>query len=184
MSALAQEKIFFDKIYTIDDIYALPEGERAELIDGQIYYMATPSRIHQKILVSLSRAIGNHIADTVGTCEVYVAPFAVYLNNDDANYVEPDISVICDIDKLDDKGCNGAPDWIIEIVSPCSRRMDYLIKLFKYRSAGVREYWIVDSEKGRVTTYNFEHNTIEEYAFDEEIPVGIYDGFSLTVNPN
>ena len=76
-----------------------------------------------------------------------IAPFAVFLNADDKNYVEPDISVICDKSKLTDKGCNGAPDWIIEIVSSGSRRMDYYTKLFKYRTAGVREYWIVDPDK-------------------------------------
>lgn len=76
------------------------------------------------------------------------------MNENDKNYVEPDISVICDTDKLNDKGCNGAPDWIIEIVSPGSRRMDYSVKLFKYRSAGVREYWIVDPEKHRITVHD------------------------------
>ena len=86
------------------------------------------------------------------------APFAVYLDEINNTYVEPDISVICDPNKLDDKGCKGAPDWIIEIVSPASRKMDYLLKLFKYRSAGVREYWIVDIAKNRITVYNFNHD--------------------------
>lgn len=71
-----------------------------------------------------------------------IAPFAVFLNENNKNYVEPDINVICDKNKLSDRGCEGAPDWVIEIVSPGSRRMDYAIKLFKYRSAGVQEYWI------------------------------------------
>ncbi|MDE5589145.1 MAG: Uma2 family endonuclease [Acetatifactor sp.] len=75
---------------------------------------------------------------------IYLAPYAVFLNADETNYVEPDISVICDKSKLDERGCNGAPDWIIEVVSPSTERMDYGIKLFKYRSAGVREYWIVN----------------------------------------
>ena len=109
------------------------------------------------------------------------ADFAVFLNEDDKNYVEPDISVICNPDKLDDKGCNGAPDWVIEIVSPSSQRMDYMIKLFKYRTAGVREYWIVDSLKNRITVYNFEEDTMQEYTFSEDIPAGIYQG-KLTIN--
>lgn len=75
------------KKYTLDDIYKLPEGKRAELIDGYIYDMA---------------------------------PFAVFLDENDKTYVEPDISVVCDEDKLDERGCNGAPDFIIEIVSPGS----------------------------------------------------------------
>ncbi len=170
-----------EKIYTIDDIYALPDGERAELIDGDIYYMAPPNRIHQKISWKLHQAIANYIDSNKGTCEVYAAPFAVFLNEDDKNYVEPDISVICDKNKLTDKGCNGAPDWIIEIVSTGSRRMDYYIKLFKYRTESVREYWIVDPEKERVTVYNFEKETTDEYTFNSSVPVGIYEGFSITV---
>ncbi len=170
-----------EKIYTIDDIYALTDGERAELIDGQIYCMALPNRIHQKISWKLHQAIANYIDGNKGTCEVYAAPFAVFLNEDDKNYVEPDISVICDKNKLTDKGCNGAPDWIIEIVSAGSRRMDYFIKLFKYRTAGIREYWIVDPEKERVTVYNFEKETTDEYTFNSPVPVGIYEGFSITV---
>ena len=118
-----------DYIYTIDDIYALPEGKRAELIDGQIYYMAPPGRTHQQISGYLHSAIYNHIKKEHGDCEVYASPFAVFLNKDSANYVEPDISVICDTSKLDEKGCHGAPDWVIEIVSPSSKSRDYMVKL-------------------------------------------------------
>lgn len=177
MDALKKEEV-----YTIEDIYALPEGERAELIDGQIFYLATPSTRHQRIVSKLNQKIANYIDVHGGDCEVFPSPFAVFLNNDDINYVEPDISVICDQSKLTDKGCNGAPDWIIEIVSPSSKRMDYLIKLFKYRNAGVKEYWIVDSEKDRITVYNFVHDTIEEYAFGDDVPAGIYEDFSIKVS--
>ena len=104
--------------YTIDDIYRLPSGQRAELIDGQLYMMAPPTRRHQQILLSISRKIADYIDRNHGSCEVDIAPFAVFLNEDDKNYVEPDISVICSPSKLTDKGCVGAPDWIIEIVSP------------------------------------------------------------------
>lgn len=110
------------KLYTIKDIYALPEGTRAELVDGQIYMMAPPTRKHQDITFALSRKIADYIDSKHGSCKTYIAPFAVFLNQDDKNYVEPDISVICDRDKLNDKGCVGAPDWIIEIVSPGSRQ--------------------------------------------------------------
>ena len=116
--SLAQEKF-----YTLDDIYALPVGERAELIDGQIFYMAPPSTKHQRILSFLHLEIGNHIRAKGGTCEVFPAPFAVFLFADHSKYLEPDISVICDKSKLDEHGCKGAPDWIIEIVSPSSRAM-------------------------------------------------------------
>ena len=139
-----------EQLYTVEDIYNLPEGQRAELIDGMIFDMAPPSRIHQKISGQLHKSIANYIDRNNGSCEVYAAPFAVFLNADDKNYVEPDISVVCDKNKLSDRGCEGAPDWIIEITSPSSQRMDYLTKLWKYRSSGVREYWIVNPLKETV----------------------------------
>lgn len=102
-----------------------------------------------------------------------------FFNDDDKNYVEPDISVICAPAKLTDKGCNGAPDWIIEIVSPGSRRMDYLVKLFKYRTSGVREYWIVDPEKNRILIYNFETEDTGDFTLKDTVKVGIYDDLSI-----
>ena len=165
--------------YTVEDIYNLPEGERAELIDGQIYFMAPPNFRHQKLVVELSTIINTYIKSKQGSCEVVPAPFAVFLNKDDKNYVEPDISVICDKNKLDDKGCNGAPDWIIEIVSPGSRRMDYFTKLFKYHTAGVREYWIVDPLKNRITVYNFETEDILDFTFADSVKAGIYEDLSI-----
>ncbi|MDY3919538.1 MAG: Uma2 family endonuclease [Candidatus Limivivens sp.] len=168
--ALAQEKI-----YTLEDIYDLPDGQRAELIDGQIYYMAPPSRMHQEILNYINTEINLYIRKKNGNCKVYPSPFAVFLNEDDRNYVEPDIAVVCDSSKLNDRGCSGAPDWIIEVVSPSSKRMDYFVKLFKYRSAGVREYWIVDSAKNRILVYNFESEDTGDYTFSDSIKADIYD---------
>ena len=168
-----------ERLYTTDDIYALPEGTRAELIDGRIYNMAPPTRKHQEIAGTLYRKIADYIDSKGGSCKPYIAPFAVFLNADDKNYVEPDISVICDKNKLTDKGCSGAPDWVIEIVSPGSRRIDYSIKLFKYRSAGVREYWIVDPDKNRILIWNFESEDIIEYSFSESVKAGIYPDLSI-----
>ncbi|MCC8103397.1 MAG: Uma2 family endonuclease [Clostridiales bacterium] len=168
-----------EQIHTIDDIYNLPDELRAELIDGQIYYMSPPSRKHQRILLSLGRKIADYIDEKEGTCEVNITPFAVFLNADDSIYLEPDLSVVCDPNKLTDRGCEGAPDWIIEVVSPGSRQNDYLVKLFKYRSAGVREYWLVDPDKNRITVYDFIGNEQNEYAFSDTVPVAIYPGFSI-----
>lgn len=168
-----------ERIYTIEDIYALPDGERAELIDGRIYYMSPPNTKHQRISSFLSRKIGNYIDVNKGRCEVFAAPFAVHLDEKTNTYVEPDISVICDPDKLDARGCKGAPDWVIEIVSPGSRRMDYYIKLFKYRTAGVREYWIVDPSKEQIMVYDFEHEDTEQYTFQDSIKVGIYEDLRI-----
>lgn len=167
------------KRYTVRDIEALPEGRRAELIDGQMYEMASPGRVHQRLLIALVRVIANYIEDGEGSCEVYAAPFAVYINNDEYNYVEPDIVVICNEDKMDEKGCHGAPDWVIEIVSPGSVKMDRKTKLFKYRTAGVREYWIVDPMEKEVAVYQFEKDEESTYTFQKSVPVGIYGDFSI-----
>ena len=146
-----------EQVYTTDDIYALPDGERAELIDGQIYMMGTPSRIHQKLVGQLSRIIGN--------------------------YIEPDISVICDKSKLSDRGCEGAPDFIIEIVSPSSRRMDYYKKCTLYAESGVREYWIVDPEKQRTMIYRYEDDAAPMIVpFEQDLAVGIYNDFMINVS--
>ncbi|MCD8365590.1 MAG: Uma2 family endonuclease [Clostridiales bacterium] len=165
--------------YTIDDIYRLPDGQRAELIDGQLFDIAPPSTLHQRISARLSASIVQYIQTHGGPCESFSAPFAVFLNEDDKNYVEPDISVICNPDKITENGCLGAPDWIIEIVSPGSRRKDYMIKLFKYRSAGVREYWIVDPEKDRILIYNFESEDTGDYTFSDSVRAGIYSDFTF-----
>ena len=172
-----------EQVYTTDDIYALPDGERAELIDGQIYMMGTPSRIHQKLVGQLSRIIGNYIESNHGSCEIYPAPFAVFIKKDDKNYVEPDISVICDKSKLSDRGCEGAPDFIIEIVSPSSRRMDYYKKCTLYAESVVREYWIVDPEKQRTMIYRYEDDAAPMIVpFEQDLAVGIYNDFMINVS--
>ncbi|MDD7113072.1 MAG: Uma2 family endonuclease [Lachnospiraceae bacterium] len=168
-----------EKLFTVEDVYELPEGERAELIDGRFYMMAPPSRRHQEIVGELFGVIRDYIRRNNGFCKPYISPFAVFLNDDDRNYVEPDISVICDPSKLSDRGCEGAPDWVIEVVSPGSQRMDYMIKLFKYRTAGVQEYWIVDAEKNRVTVYNFSEDNIAEYTFRDKVKSGIYHDLEI-----
>ena len=167
--------------YTIEDIYNLPEGTRAELIDGQIYYMAPPTRKHQDIVGTLYRKIADYIDAKGGSCKTYVSPFAVFLNENDKNYVEPDISVICDSSKLNDKGCKGAPDWIVEIVSPSSRSMDYYLKLSLYQMNGVREYWIVDAERKIVIVYDFENlSPAALYRFDSTIKTHVFRDLEIS----
>lgn len=169
--------------YTIADIDHLPDGVRAELIDGQIYYMAAPNRIHQKITFSLARKIADYIDTHHGTCEVYPGPFHVEWEEDDRNHVEPDISVICDPSKLTDRGCLGSPDWIIEVVSPSNRQMDYLIKLNKYWANGVREYWIIDPQEKQIWVYQFsgiDHKFLtRSYTFQDKVKVGIYEDLEI-----
>lgn len=170
------------KVYTAADYWNLPEGERAELINGQLLMMTPPNRIHQKLVHQFGKVIGNYIDTRHGDCEIYPAPFAVNLTSDEKTWVEPDISVICDKKKLTERGCEGAPDFIIEIVSPGSRRPDYLLKMTLYSEAGVREYWIVDPEKERTTVYRFEEDAAPAiFPFHQPISVGIYDDLRITV---
>jgi Uma2 family endonuclease len=168
-----------EKPYTIEDIYALPDGERAELIDGIIYYMAPPSGKHQEILTDLVTEINNYIKKNKGNCKVYAAPYAVFLNDDNTTYVEPDISVVCDKNKRTNKGCVGAPDWIIEIVSPSSRKMDYFFKLFKYKESGVREYWVLDPIRKLIFVYNFELNEMNYYDINDKVKADIYEDLEI-----
>ena len=172
-----------ENTYTTDYIYSLPEGQRAELIDGVVYDMAPPSRLHQELVSELHYKITSYIKKNNGACKVFPAPFAVFLNKDDKTYVEPDISVICDKSKLDDRGCNGAPDLVIEIVSPSSRKMDYTTKNALYSDAGVREYWIVDPEKQHTTIYRYEEDAAPMIVpFQQNITVGIYRDLSINIS--
>ena len=169
--------------YTAEDYWNLPEGERAELIDGQIYNMAPPSQFHQELSFQISRIIGNYIADQRGSSKVLPAPFAVNLNANDTTYVEPDISVVCDPQKLDGYRCNGAPDLIIEIVSPSSRKHDYVTKASLYLNANVREYWIVDPAKQCTTVYHFEEDAAPTIVpFSIPLTVHIFKDLTITVS--
>lgn len=168
---------------TSEDYWNLPEGRRAELIHGQIYDMAPPSRIHQELVSQFTKLIGNYIDSHNGCCKVYPSPFAVNLDANDKNWVEPDISVICDPNKLTDRGCSGAPDLIIEILSPSSRKMDYITKNALYSDAGVREYWIVDPQKETTMIYRFEEDAAPTiYPFQMQTPFGIFPGLTITIS--
>ena len=169
--------------YTAEDYWNLPEGERAELIDGKFYDMAPPSRIHQKLVSKLTSIIDQYISDRHGSCEVYPAPFAVFIKDDDSNYVEPDISIVCASNKISHRGCEGAPDFIIEIVSPSSRKMDYSTKNALYADAGVREYWIVDPARERTTVYRYEEDVAPVIIpFHDTLKLKIYEDFEICID--
>lgn len=166
--------------YTAKDYWELPEGRRAELIGGELWDLASPSRLHQEIVQELARGIGNHISYHHGRCKVYPAPFAVNLFADDSTFVEPDISVVCDRDRLSDRGCEGAPDLVVEVVSPSSVGMDYVSKLSLYRDAGVREYWVADPLEGRTVVYVFgDEPLMRVYPFSEPVPSVVLEGLSI-----
>lgn len=163
-------------VSTSEDYWSLPDGERAELIDGTLYAMTPPGRRHQEIVLGIGRALANHIDAHGGSCKVYVAPFAVNLTADDTTWVEPDVLMVCDPGKLSDRGCEGAPDFIAEVVSPSSGKHDYLVKTTLYEKAGVREYWIVDPAAERTTVYRYDTTGPAPlvYPFAAPVPVGVF----------
>ncbi len=138
--------------YTFADVLSWEENDRVELIDGEAYMMAQPSRLHQEVSFEICRQLGNFLEGK--RCKAFSAPFGVRLFEKDGDspedvdtVVEPDITVVCDKSKLDDHGCKGAPDMALEILSPSTQRHDRLVKLNLYQRAGVREYWIVSPEE-------------------------------------
>lgn len=168
--------------YTEEDYYNTPEDVRAELIDGRlIYNMAAPTSTHQFILSELFATIHSYIKSKGGKCRVVPAPFAVKLKEDRNTIVEPDISVICNPDNITKRGYTGAPDWIIEIVSPSNSFHDYITKLNLYADTGVREYWIVDPMKRKIIVYHLTEPDfeMETYTFDDTIKVGIYEDLDI-----
>lgn len=164
------------RLITLEEYETLPEDTRAEVFDGQIQYMASPSQEHQTISTELTTILNSYIKTKKGSCRVFHAPFDVKLSDKPLTIVQPDLMIVCDKDKLDGKRCNGAPDFIIEIVSPSNSSDDYIRKLYYYKNAGVREYWIVDSRRKTVTINYFEGDIINvQYSFDSVIKVNIYD---------
>lgn len=164
------------EIITLEEYEALPEDKRVEVFDGVVYDMASPSQVHQTILLKISAFIDSYITKKGGPCVILPAPFDVKLSDKPLTIVQPDIIVVCDRDKLDGNRCNGAPDFIIEIVSPGNQSDDYIRKLYYYKNYGVREYWIVDSKRRTVTVNYFEGNIVSvQYPFDSIIKVNIYD---------
>ena len=173
MSALRDQQ----ELITMEQYENLPENIRAEVFEGQIYYMASPSQIHQTILTELLVSIRSYLKKKGSNCQVFPAPFDVKLSDHPLTLVQPDIMIVCDKDKLDGKRCNGAPDFVIEIISPNNPSDDYIRKLYYYTSYGVREYWIVDARSQTILVYFFEQDSfnVRQYSFQDKIKVNIYD---------
>ena len=170
--------------YTAEDYFALPENAHTELIEGRLYRlygMALPSFNHQAVLGEILCRILSYCKGNGEKYNVLPAPFTVQLKKEKSDYVEPDISVICDSEKLTDWGCVGAPDWIIEIVSPSDPGHDYMLKLNLYQAAGVREYWIVDIRNKCITACRLENGMYVStaHSFDDEVKAGIFEDFSI-----
>lgn len=171
--------------YTFADCLTWGEDERIELVNGEAVMMAPPSTAHQLISMELARQLANYLEGK--KCRAIPAPFAVRLFEKDGDapqdvdtMVEPDISVICDPDKLDKHGCKGAPDMIVEILSPSTQRHDQLVKLGLYQRAGVQEYWIVDPENKTVRVMLLDGGGAfqihEIYSREDVAKVNVLDG--------
>lgn len=179
-----------EKCYTFADIQAWDEDERIELVYGRLVMMATPLRIHQKVSGELFSQLHEYLKGK--KCEVYHAPFAVRPFEEDGDFpedvdtvVEPDISVICDPDKLDAFGCKGAPDLVIEILSPSTQRHDRVTKFNLYQRAGVREYWIVDPANPSVQSFILENGGYKANDFKiagEQIKVNVLEDCILDLS--
>lgn len=170
--------------YTFADVLTWDENERIEIINGEAFMMAPPSSVHQEIVAELTRQFGNYLEGK--RCKVYPAPFGVRLFERDGEspedvdtMVEPDLSIVCDRNKIDKHGCKGAPDLVVEVLSPSTIRHDRFVKLALYQRAGVREYWIVEPETQTVQVYTLENGILHPRAFygaGDVAKVNVLDG--------
>ena len=163
--------------YTLDDYYALPEERRVELIDGVIYDMTAPTGAHQliagEVYYQLMTCREKHSIE----CMPFISPIDVQLDKDEKTMVEPDVIIVCDKSLMTKRVVYGAPEFVMEVLSPSTRSKDQVLKLNKYMNAGCKEVWIVDPDNERVTVYYFEgENWPHIYTFDDKVPVGISEG--------
>lgn len=173
----AQDPESFPGKFTIDDYYALPDDRRAELIDGKFYDMSGPSFRHQGIIGEVFYQMKTCLKKSGKKCRVFVAPCDVQLDQNAYTMVQPDLQVICDDKDLHRYVYFGAPDFVMEVLSKSTRSHDLITKLYKYKNAGVREYWIVDPESEQVMVYVFEKNDLPIiYPHNGKIPVYISGG--------
>ncbi len=167
--------------YTVEDYYAVPAQRRMELIDGVLYDVSAPSALHQLISGELFHMLRNEIGKRKGDCLPFAAPVDVQLDCDDRTMLQPDIFVVCDRSKVIYRCVFGAPDFVIEILSPSTRQHDMQRKAYKYANAGVREYWMVDPDARKILVYDYEHQELPQiYGFTDRIPVrSLGDGFYI-----
>jgi len=185
MGALPQEKE--EPYFTYADYkeWELEEGERFELINGEAFAMSSPSERHQSILMELSSQF--HAFLRGKPCKVYPAPFDVRLfyeeDDSDDTVVQPDILVVCDKEKMGPEACRGAPDLVIEILSPSNSAIEMERKLKLYQYSGVREYWVVDPEHNGLTVYCFKEDVIgaKTYKSTDTVTVAIFPDLRIAL---
>ena len=163
--------------YGLKDYLELPEDVRAELIDGHFYDMSSPSMVHQQIALEVAARMREHIRRNKGKCKTFIAPADVQLDRDEKTILQPDVFVVCKRDQITKSRIVGAPDMVVEVLSPGSWSRDMIMKLQKYREAGVREYWVILPDQKVIYVYLFEKAVDPEfYTFEDRVPVGIWDG--------
>lgn len=165
--------------FTLEDYLALPEDVRVELIDGVFYDMAGPHAGHQAIAIQIAHQLMGYVEKNQGPCKPLISPLDVQLDKDDKTVVQPDVIVVCDLKTMLKNGrVFGAPDFVIEILSPSTRKRDITLKLQKYTTAGVRELWYVDPKNKKVLVYNLMDESFfpVTYSFDDKVPVLIWNG--------
>jgi Uma2 family endonuclease len=167
--------------------WELKPGERYEMIYGEAYAMAAPNAAHQEMLTELLKQFAVFL--TGKPCKVYPAPYDVRLfyeeDESDDTVVQPDITVVCDKEKRGPEGCRGAPDFIVEILSPSNTAIEMQRKFNMYRTAGVREYWVLDNEHKTLTVYLFDSETLISRIYGEKdaVPVSVLNGLSIELAP-
>lgn len=162
--------------FTAEDYYNIPREVMVELIDGVIYDLSAPSMLHQYMASELLYAFMDYVKKHGGKCLVTQSS-NVQLDADDKTVVLPDISILCDSSKTGQKAIIGAPDMVVEILSPSTQGIDKGIKLTKYKKAGVKEYWIIDLWRQAVTVIDFANDKpMALFGFADSVPVSIYNG--------
>ena len=176
---LRHDELRQDQNYTYEEWCNLDTDKRTELIDGQIYMMADPTSRHQEVLSELFGQLWSFLRDK--PCRVYIAPFAVRMYSFKDTAFEPEIVILCDPSKRRKRGCEGAPDMVVEILSPSTERNDRVLKYKEYMAAGVKEYWIVHPDDNYVTANRLiDGKYISETYFEtDKAPVLILPGCEI-----
>ena len=174
----------YDKKYTYSDYVQWDDDKRWELIDGTAHLMSAPNRMHQTLSRNLFRQLDRFLENK--SCEVYYAPFDVRLNADslDNTVVQPDLVIICDDSKLDDSGCKGVPDMVVEILSPSTSHYDRNTKFNKYLKSGIREYWIIDPVTKSLAAHILKDNNYitNAYTGKDTAPVHVLEGCYINLS--
>lgn len=170
------------QLYSVEGYFELEDFVEYELIYGRLVHYNSPGYSHQRSSFQISKRFDDYITSNKGKCKVIPAPFCVVLDEVDAVVVQPDISIICNTELIKNEYCYGAPDIIVEVVSPSNKNRDYHQKVALYKEYGVKEYWIIDLELERVTLYNMVNGGMPQISgMEDTIYSTVLNGFALNL---